>query len=830
MASKIQLRRDTAANWTSVNPVLSNGEPGYETDTRRIKYGDGVTAWNSLQYAGTSGNVNYADSAGTVTANAQPNITSVGALTALTVTGNVAADKFIGDGGLLTNLVPTYGNSNVANYLPNYTGALSGSTANLTGTVILSNIASATSLTSGALRVAGGMGVQGNVYAGEVHVSNIIYSGSFADQADILNSTTNPVFIGFKGGQNYVQGVVKNSLGTGSADWTAFNDIGNDTNGWISQGIAGSTFNDANYTITGPGDGYLFNKGLVGFGGNLVLATGQTGGCNDIVFATGGFLTTNEFGRIQCQNNTFKLTRDNASITFTDNTVQNTAWTGSVATGNVTGLGNISTVNLDGSSSNVLYGNGLFASVSAGSYGNANVADYLPTYTGVVNTANITFVANSKIDSIANSSGDNSGYSTMQLIPDSSLTENDQYLIIDPTVPSHIHIRAGGTQDDSQAELYLGGEANYVRVVDGSGVRIQNQTRNDTTYSYSDPGTFTTGTWYEDTGTYYVQYTTADLELESVTFEFNNDSENTLLVYYNAGADSATLTSAGSISNLGGGVYRVSVNEAPPASPTALSAFEYTIWTDRTNSVELSSNDFTVSVTDDIRITGRDTFSLRNESPNSPITIRTDYDGADHAWEFDPDGDLFLPNSGELVFSSGGEAGRIIPMVSDGVGLQIQAELDFEIKVNDGEGGSNTWSFAGNDIAFPDGTLQSTAYAPVTGSWTLAPGINTVSFTVDWNYTYTMWVRGNIPNGIAVWNATVTVTNSNVPVVGTQYGWYYVDGGALVLTAIPDQIVGTAGGISTAAPAVGTTSNTFVFSITNNTAEAQTVYYGYTKL
>jgi hypothetical protein len=357
------------------------------------------------------------------------------------------------------------------------------------------------------------------------------------------------------------------------------------------------------------------------------------------VFATGGFLTTNEFGRIQCQNNTFKLTRANASITFTDNTVQNTAWTGSVAASNVTGLGNISTVNLDGSSSNVLYGNGVFASVSAGSYGNANVADYLPTYTGVVNTANITFVANSKIDSIANSSGDNSGYSTMQLIPDSSLTENDQYLIIDPTVPSHIHIRAGGTQDDSQAELYLGGEANYVRVVDGSGVRLQQLTRNDTTYSYSDPDTFTTGTWYEDTGTYYVQYTTADLELESVTFEFNNDSENTLLVYYNAGADSATLTSAGSISNLGGGVYRVSVNEAPPASPTALSAFEYTIWTDRTNSVELSSNDFTVSVTDDIRITGRDIFSLRNESTTDPITIRTDYDNADHTWEFGADGD-----------------------------------------------------------------------------------------------------------------------------------------------------------------------------------------------
>lgn len=50
MAIEIQLRRDTAANWTSVNPILASGEPGYETDTKKIKYGDGSTAWVSLSY------------------------------------------------------------------------------------------------------------------------------------------------------------------------------------------------------------------------------------------------------------------------------------------------------------------------------------------------------------------------------------------------------------------------------------------------------------------------------------------------------------------------------------------------------------------------------------------------------------------------------------------------------------------------------------------------------------------------------------------------------------------------------------------------------------
>lgn len=46
----IKVRRDTAANWTAANPTLEAGEAGYETNTGKIKYGDGATAWNSLGY------------------------------------------------------------------------------------------------------------------------------------------------------------------------------------------------------------------------------------------------------------------------------------------------------------------------------------------------------------------------------------------------------------------------------------------------------------------------------------------------------------------------------------------------------------------------------------------------------------------------------------------------------------------------------------------------------------------------------------------------------------------------------------------------------------
>ena len=50
MADIIQIRRDTAANWTSANPTLAQGELGVETDTSKIKIGDGSTSWSSLIY------------------------------------------------------------------------------------------------------------------------------------------------------------------------------------------------------------------------------------------------------------------------------------------------------------------------------------------------------------------------------------------------------------------------------------------------------------------------------------------------------------------------------------------------------------------------------------------------------------------------------------------------------------------------------------------------------------------------------------------------------------------------------------------------------------
>lgn len=53
--TKIQLRRDTASNWTTNNPTPASGEPCFETDTGKFKIGDGATAYNNLAYQGESG-------------------------------------------------------------------------------------------------------------------------------------------------------------------------------------------------------------------------------------------------------------------------------------------------------------------------------------------------------------------------------------------------------------------------------------------------------------------------------------------------------------------------------------------------------------------------------------------------------------------------------------------------------------------------------------------------------------------------------------------------------------------------------------------------------
>lgn len=49
-SNRLRIRRNTASAWTSINPTLSQGEPGIEIDTGWFKIGDGIQTWSELSY------------------------------------------------------------------------------------------------------------------------------------------------------------------------------------------------------------------------------------------------------------------------------------------------------------------------------------------------------------------------------------------------------------------------------------------------------------------------------------------------------------------------------------------------------------------------------------------------------------------------------------------------------------------------------------------------------------------------------------------------------------------------------------------------------------
>jgi hypothetical protein len=154
----------------------------------------------------------------------------------------------------------------------------------------------------------------------------------------ITANLVNPTLIISTEGSDYIQAAIINSAGNGSSDWAAYGEGADDFQAFADIGFAGHSFNDANFSITNPGDAYIFGQGYAnGIGGSLVLVTGENGNVKDIVFATGGFTAGTEFARIDHANDVFHLTRANSAIKFSDGTVQTTAYTGGGGdTGNVT--------------------------------------------------------------------------------------------------------------------------------------------------------------------------------------------------------------------------------------------------------------------------------------------------------------------------------------------------------------------------------------------------------------------------------------------------------------------------------------------------------------
>jgi len=212
-------------------------------------------------------------------------------------------------------------------------------------TVNINISTNSTSTTTGALTVNGGAGIQGDVWVlGSIHAHGTLLAGDSSVEnfySTAFLTAPAAVFEQTSPNNTYAQVALRNVNTSSSADFIAYPDNGNDSHGWIDMGITGSTFSTATYGITGPNDGYLFMDAPqlatpIG-NGNLVLATGNNGKLNQIVFAAGGFVS----GTSQM------IITPNQSVAITIATPSTSPTTGALTVAG--GVGILGNVNIQGS-------------------------------------------------------------------------------------------------------------------------------------------------------------------------------------------------------------------------------------------------------------------------------------------------------------------------------------------------------------------------------------------------------------------------------------------------------------------------------------------------
>jgi hypothetical protein len=248
---------------------------------------------------------NYANTAGIVVTPAQTAITSVGTLANLSVagnvvtggvvsaTGNITGNYIIGNGSQLTGLPASYGNANVAAYLPTYTGNIAGNNIGVSGAInAVGEITSFANLvTTGEVQATGNitgsnLGLTGLVSAtGNIRGANFISSG-------VVSASGNITAANFLG--NVAAGTV-----SASGNITAANFLGNVAAGTVSASgnittagyFVGTFAGSISGNVTAPGTNtqVVYNNsgnlaGSAGFtfssGANSLVVTGNVTGAN----------------------------------------------------------------------------------------------------------------------------------------------------------------------------------------------------------------------------------------------------------------------------------------------------------------------------------------------------------------------------------------------------------------------------------------------------------------------------------------------------------------------------------------------------------------------
>jgi hypothetical protein len=280
------------------------------TDTLTVQLAN--TAANRTAANGAGVTVGANDAIATFLFNSTSNVwvTNIGA----TVSGNIIAGYFIGDGSQLTGITGSYGNANVANYLPTYSGNINA------GNISVSN----------RLSVAQNLNVKTGTFTGDATGTNSIYAGF--PTFTVLGTDVIAQFSG--NADAYTQFNLQNgNPGTqASGDYVITADNGNDTTHFLNIGITGGNWdgsqpNSLNSRLL-PNDGYMYVQD-----GNLAIGV-KDGNVTDWIWR---FDIT---GSVTADGNLIPSANGLYSLGNSTNYWAN-VWLGNITTSNISVSGNI---------------------------------------------------------------------------------------------------------------------------------------------------------------------------------------------------------------------------------------------------------------------------------------------------------------------------------------------------------------------------------------------------------------------------------------------------------------------------------------------------------
>jgi hypothetical protein len=336
-----------------------------------------------------------------------------------------------------------------------------------------------------------------------------------------------------------------------------------------------------------------------------------------------------------------------------------------------------------------------------------------------------------------NTSGDGSGLNTMRLVPDQQgLEELDQYIILDPTFNEPgIHIRAGGTQGNSQANLYLGGANSHVKIGAGSNPPV-NVMANNRSWIFGNTGTtqFPDGTilapvsqsitmqsdqyaqlmWQNANQTvapdmavmsnFYVAQNNATLDIV-----YRDGSSNQQQKSWLWNIDGMTLPEGGTITEGGGLTGAIRLTPAGGANADQALLIYPTAGGDGDH-IHLTAGGGTTEL-----YLGSDNHYVKLVNGGN-VEIRTDdMSGNTAQWMFGVDRSLSMPTGGNLIFDSSATS------VIDGI----------------------------SSITFADATTQTTAWTgSVTFGNTIAIGYNSATVSQGGGAVAVGSTAGNVSQGI----------------------------------------------------------------------------------